>query len=255
MDRSSGTGHAGCNLQGRRRRKAAQRCGAGRALGAARSGGDLAYAAALRHSRRVRFLRKVIPAFCAAAIAGPIVWGIVSPFARVGMDVQVGPVSMAGTKVTMESPKLSGFKKDGKAYEVFARQAVQDIKTPTIVELNNLTSRLEQDAKKFARLSADWGRFDQSADNLDLKGNVRVRTDNGYEADLFSARVNVKTGDVVSNEPVVVRSVNATVSADRAEVRDNGRHSIFEGRVRSVFTQVDAPSAAPTETPAKISTQ
>ncbi len=71
--------------------------------------------------------------------------------------MQVGPVSMAGTKVTMESPKLSGFKKDGKAYEVFARQAVQDIKTPTIVELNNLTSRLEQENKKFARLSADWG--------------------------------------------------------------------------------------------------
>ncbi len=53
---------------------------------------------------------------------------------------------------------------------------MQDIKTPTIVELNKLTSRLEQDSHKFARLSADWGRFDQSADNLDLKGNVRVRT-------------------------------------------------------------------------------
>ncbi len=69
---------------------------------------------------RVRFLRKAIPAFCVAAVVGPVAWGIISPFARVGLDVQVGPVSMAGTKVTMESPKLSGFKKDGKAYEVSA---------------------------------------------------------------------------------------------------------------------------------------
>ena len=225
---------------------------AGSAVGAPRPTDDAAYRAALRHSRRVRFLRRAIPAFCVAAVAGPVAWGIISPFARVGLDVQVGPVSMAGTKVTMESPRLAGFKKDGKAYEVSAQQAVQDIKTPTVVELNNLTSRLEQDAKKYARLSADWGRFDQSADNLDLKGNVRVRTDNGYEADLLSAKVNVKSGDVVSTEPVTVRSLNAIVTADRAEVRENGQHVVFEGRVRSVFTQSDAP--APPET-TKTSTQ
>ncbi len=236
-------------MAGRRRRSDAA---AVSAVGAARPADDVAFEAALRHSRRVRFLRKAIPAFCIAAVAGPVAWGIVSPFARVGLDVQVGPVSMAGTKVTMESPKLSGFKKDGKAYEVSAQQAVQDIKTPTIVELNKLTSRLEQDAKKYARLSADWGRFDQSADNLDLKGNVRVRTDNGYEADLLSAKVNVKTGDVMSTEPVTVRSVNATVTADRAEVRENGRHVVFEGRVRSTFTQADAPASPETT---KTSTQ
>lgn len=237
-------------ISGRRRRNDAAPVAA---VGAARSDGDAAFANALRHSRRVRFLRKAIPVFCVAAVAGPVAWGVIAPFARVGMDVQVGPVSMAGTKITMELPRLSGFKKDGKSYEVTAQQAVQDIKTPSIVELNNLTSRMEQDAKKFARLSADWGRFDQSADNLDLKGNVRVRTDNGYEADLLSAKINVKTGDVVSIEPVVVRSVSATVTADRAEVRENGRHAIFEGRVRSIFTQTDAPASA--ETPAKISTQ
>lgn len=213
-----------------------------------------AYRAAMRHSRRVRLLRRVIPAFCLAAVAGPIVWGVVSPFARIGLDVTVGPVSMAGTKVTMEQPRLSGFKKDGKAYEVAAEQAVQDIKTPTVVELHKLTSRMEQDAKKYARLTADWGRFDQTADNLDLRGSVRVRTDNGYEADLRSAKVNVKTGDVVSDEPVVVRSLNATVTADRAEVRENGRHALFEGRVRSVFVQEDAEATA-TQAQGKTKTQ
>ena len=199
-----------------------------------------AYRAAMRHSRRVRFLRKAIPAFCLAAVAGPVAWGVISPFARVGVNVEVGTVSVSGTKLTMESPKLSGFKKDGKAYEVTAVQAVQDVKTPTIVELNRLTSRMEQDAKKYAHLTSDWGRFDQTADRLDLKGNVRVRTDNGYEADLLSALVNTKTGDVVSIEPVVVRSLTAKVTADRMELRENGKHAVFEGRVRSVFVQEDA---------------
>lgn len=234
---------------GRRRRAIA----AARSIAEPRRADDDAYRDAMRHSRRVRILRKAIPAFCVAAVAGPVAWGVISPFARVGLDVTVGPISMAGTKVTMESPKLSGFKKDGKAYEVTAEQAIQDIKTPTIVELNKLTSRMEQDAKKYARLTADWGRFDQSSDRLDLKGNVRVRTDNGYEADLLSARINMKSGDVVSVEPVVVRSLSATITADRAEVRDNGKHAVFEGRVRSVFTQDDA--AAPADSRTKASTQ
>lgn len=200
-----------------------------------------AYNDAMRHSRRVRALRRAIPVVCLAALAGPIAWGVISPFARVGLDVKVGPISVSGTKVTMEAPKLSGFKKDNKAYEVTAEQATQDIKAPTVVELSRLTARMEQEDKKSARLTSDWGRFDQSADTLELKGNVRVRTDNGYEADLASARVNVKTGDMVSAEPVTVRSLTGRISAERAEMRDNGRHAIFEGRVRSLFSQTDGP--------------
>ncbi len=61
------------------------------AVGAPRQADGAAFDAALRHSRRVRFLRKAIPAFCVAAVAGPVAWGIISPFARVGLDVQVGP--------------------------------------------------------------------------------------------------------------------------------------------------------------------
>ena len=199
------------------------------------------YALAMRHSRKVRFLRKFIPLACLAAIVGPLTWGIVSPFARSIPEVKLGPVSISGSKITMASPKLSGFKKDQKSYEVTADEAIQDIKLPSVVELNRLTARMEQDKNSFARLTSDWGRFDQTAERLDLKGNVKVRTDNGYEAEMLSARVNIKTGDVISTEPVTVKSLTGTISADKVEVRDNGKHAIFEGRVRSVFIQTDDP--------------
>jgi lipopolysaccharide export system protein LptC len=207
-----------------------------------KSGQPGTYGAAMRHSRRVRLLRKAIPMACLAAVAGPIVWGVISPFARSIADVKVGSVSVSGSKITMESPKLSGFKKDNKAYEVTADQAVQDIKVPSVVELNRLTARLEQDEKKFVRLTSDWGKFDQGADRLDLKGNVRVRTDNGQEADLLSAIVNVKSGDVTTTEPVTVRAPNGTISADRMQLRDNGKHAIFEGRVRSTIIPSEEPA-------------
>jgi lipopolysaccharide export system protein LptC len=204
---------------------------------------DRAYGDAMRHSRRVRLLRKAIPLACLTAFAGPIVWGVISPFARSIAEVKVGAISVSGSKITMESPKLSGFKKDNKAYEVTADQAIQDIKVPSVVELNRLTARLEQDEKKFVRLTSDWGKFDQGADRLDLKGNVRVRTDNGQEADLLSAMVNVKSGDVTTTESVTVRSANGTISADRMQLRDNGKHAVFEGRVRSILIPSEEPDS------------
>jgi lipopolysaccharide export system protein LptC len=209
---------------------------------------DDAYAAALRHSRRVRFLRKAIPVACAGGLVLPVLWGIVAPYARIAPDVQVGAVSIQGTKIRMDAPKLSGFKKDQKAYEVTAREALQDIKQPTVVELNNLNGRMEQETNSFARLTADWGRFDQTADRLDLKGAVRLRTDKGYEADLASARVDMKTGDIVTQERVEIRSKNGMIEADAMTVRENGKHAVFEGRVRSVFIH-DETAATPHERP------
>jgi lipopolysaccharide export system protein LptC len=222
-----------------------------------------AYAEALSHSRRVRLLRRAIPMACVAAIAGPVLWSVISPFARTIPDVSVGAVSINGTRIKMESPKLSGFKKDQKAYEVTALEAVQDIKLPTVVELNGLNGRMEQETNSFARVTADTGRFDQTADRLDLKGSIRIRTDKGYEADLASARVDMKSGDVASQERVEIRSKTGTISADSMVIRENGKHAVFEGRVRSVFIHdesaaqitrptLDATAAAgslPKETP------
>ncbi len=199
------------------------------------SDADATYADALQHSARVRLVRRSIPIACVLGVFGPLVWAFVSPFSGTNANVQVGAVSMSGSKITMEAPKLSGFRKDQKAYVVTAREAVQDVRTPTVVELNQLVGRLEQERGSYARITSDWGKFDQSAELLDLKGNVRIRTDDGNEVDLASARIEMKSGRVVSTEPVDVRSKSGTVSADRVELKDNAKIIIFEGNVRSLL--------------------
>jgi lipopolysaccharide export system protein LptC len=201
---------------------------------------DDAFDDALRHSRRVRFYRKAIPLICIGLVVGPVLWSVVAPLARTASNVTVGAVSISGTRIRMDAPKLSGFNKDQKAYEVTARDAVQDLKTPSVVELNKLTGRMEQETNSFMRVTAEWGRFDQTADKLDLKGDVKVRTDKGQEADLKSARIDTKSGDIVSQEAVEVRSRSGTINADSMMLKDNGKYVMFEGRVRSVFTPEEA---------------
>jgi lipopolysaccharide export system protein LptC len=213
---------------------------------------DDAFGAALRHSRRVRAYRRAIPLICGGLVVLPILWNVVAPLARTASNVTVGAISVSGTKIRMDAPKLSGFKKDQKSYEVTASDAIQDIKVPGVVELNRVNGRMEQDTNSFARVTADWGRFDQSADRLDLKGSVKVRTDKGHEADLKSARVDVKSGDIHTQEPVEIRSKSGTINADSMILRDNGKHAVFEGRVRSVFVPeetTEQPQQAETKQP------
>jgi lipopolysaccharide export system protein LptC len=212
---------------------------AARQMSAEAGGGgmDAAYAAALRHSRRVRFLRKAIPVFCLGCIVAPAAWSFIAPLTRTGPEISITKATVSGTKITMDAPKLSGFKKDNKAYDMVAESATQDLKTPSVVELIKLNGRMEQAKNSFARVTADWGRFDQTANRLDLKGSVRVRTDEGYEVDLDSALVDMKSGDMKSLEPVSARSASGSVTADKVEVRENGKHIVFEGRVRSSFIQ------------------
>lgn len=203
-------------------------------------GRDAAYAAALRHSRRVRFLRRVIPVLCVAMLASPILFALVAPFTATGPDIQLGKTTVSGSKITMDTPKLSGFKRDNRGYDLTAQTATQDLKQPSVVDLVQLDGRMEQSANSYARLKANWGRFDQSANRLDLKGNVRVRTDQGYEVDLDSAQVDMKSGNMTSAEPVAVRTATGTVNANGVEVRENGKHIIFTGGVRSTFIHNEA---------------
>lgn len=207
--------------------------------------GAAAYAAARRHSSRVRLLKWVIPVGAAVAVVGVLIIGIFDPFGRL-RGLTLGPVSLSGTKVTMEQPKLTGFRKDAQPYEVTAVSAAQDVRKPTIIELKELRAKINLDKNGIARLEAANGFYDTQKEQLELQRDVRVRTDNGYDARLKSAFVDFKAGTVVSREPVQVDVNSGTVEADAMEVGDNGKHITFIGNVRTVFdsTQFGARGAA-----------
>lgn len=217
------------------------------------AGGTSTYAAAVRHSARVRFLKKAIPFGSALAIALVLAVGIFDPFHRL-QGLTLGPVNLSGTRITMELPKLSGFRKDARPYEVTAASASQDVKHPTIVELNDIKARVALEGTNAARLEAASGVYDTQNEKLVLKTNVRVRTDAGYDAALESAEIDFKAGTVVSREPVRVTLSEGTIVADTLDLSDNGRHVVLRGRVRTLIngTAQGAPpdgalAAAPPE--------
>lgn len=202
--------------------------GNGQAVAATRS---RVHAHAYRHSGRVRQLRRLIPLVAGGSTVALLAY-LFNPFAAVVPGVSVGAVTLAGSKVKMENPRLSGFRKGNRAYEVTAEAALQDVRKPSQIELQQMRGHIATDDQGgIARLSAASGLFDSAREALDLKNNIRVWTDKGEEARLQTAAIAFKTGAIVSKDPVTVTTAKGTVDADGLDVVENGKVISFIGNV------------------------
>ncbi len=211
---------------------------------------DLAYRAATRHSRLVRFLRVAIPLGAVVSLLAFIVFPFLNPFRLAG--VSVGAVRMDGSRVTMENPRLAGHRKDNKPYEVTATSAVQDIRVPNIIELNQMKARLVNTDDTVINLTSNTAVFDSAKEQLNLMGDVRVTTPAGQEVLMKSADVDFKAGTVRSTDGVTVRLPDMSVVADQLDVTDNGSKIAFIGRVSALIDDKDSAGAkaAPVLAPA-----
>jgi len=194
---------------------------------------DPAFVDAARHSRRVHFLRRAIPVGSVLVLAFFVVRSVTGLFAV--PDVAADDVGIQGRKIVMEKPKLSGYKRDGRSYELTATSATQDITTPNTVELDKLTARMQTGKEGWANLKGARGVYDSKVERLEVDGGVNVLTESGLDAKMKDARIEFKAGTIVTDKPVEVKSPQGDVEADRMQVLDNGRRLVFEGRVRSVF--------------------
>ncbi len=207
---------------------------------------------ALRHSARVRLLRRAIPLLAGVAFLG--IGGLLMQtwFAPGLPNVEIGSIGVSGSKVTMEHPRLSGFRKGEHGYEVTAAAALQDVRKPSLIELKAMKGHLATDESGGrAHLEADGGLFDSTKESLRLDESIRLWTDKGEEIRLKSAAIDFKAGSMSSSDPVTVTVPTGTLTADSLEVVENGKVISFVGRVRAEFRGQDAKVAA---TPERVRT-
>ncbi len=202
-----------------------------------------AFGAARRHTRLVRFLRRAIPISASVAVLALIVTPFLHPLNGVS-SLSLGAVGIYGGKVKMDTPRLSGYRKDNRPYEVTAEAALQEIRNPTQVELQTLTARLQMEREGWVTVNAKSGLFDTQKEKLRLVDDVHVRTENGHDIRMRTADVDFKGGTVVSKEPVKVSLGTTTVDADSLDVKDNGALIVFEGRVRAFIPNAPAGTIA-----------
>jgi lipopolysaccharide export system protein LptC len=206
------------------------------------------FAIAARHSRMVRALRIAVPAAVILSLAVIIGISIFNPFRMLmpKLPLDVGNLVVSGTKITMESPHLSGYTPDRRPYELWAKTATQDVTDPDHVELSTLRAKVLMEDHSTVTLDARTGAFDNKQQTLDLRKDIFVQTSSGYEARLSQAFVDMAKGTVDSEEHVDVTLTNGTLSSDRLHITDGGDVVRFEGNVVMHLDHLDAeqPGAA-----------
>jgi lipopolysaccharide export system protein LptC len=209
---------------------------------------EKAFALARRRSGRIRLLRKAILVSVLATVVVMVLIAIFNPFATKFETLSFIGLSLNGTKVTMASPKLAGFRSDGQPYSVTAEKALQDVKNPTTVELQKLTGDVGMAGGETMRISADSGIYDSLAQRMGLSGNVRI-SNARFDVRLRTADIDFRTGSYQSDDPVEVHvGEQTTVFSDRATARNNGQEVTFEGHVK---TRMNSPPDTTADADAK----
>jgi lipopolysaccharide export system protein LptC len=212
------------------------------------------FAIAARHSRMVRVLRIAVPAAVVLAMAAVVGVSIFNPFRMLlpNLPLDMGNLVVSGTKITMESPHLSGYTPDQRPYELWAKTATQDVNDPDHVELKKLRAKLRMEDQSIVTLDALNGLFDTKEQLLDLHKDIFLQTSTGYEARLSQAFVDMGKGTVTSDEHVDVKLLNGTLTADRLRITGGGEVVRFEGNVVMNLDKLpppETPAAEPVAAP------
>jgi lipopolysaccharide export system protein LptC len=215
------------------------------------AGMEARFAIAARHSRIVRVLRVAVPAAVVLSMATIILVSVYNPFRMLlpKLPLEMDNLVVSGTKITMESPHMSGYTPDQRPYEVWAKTATQDVTDPDHVDLKTLRAKVLMEDQSTVTLDALNGLMDTKQQLLDLHKDIYLQTSTGYEAWLSQAFVDMAKGTVNSDEHVDVKWADGTVSSDRLRITGGGEVVRFEGHVVMNIDKLPPPESAPEPAP------
>ncbi|MEM8877740.1 MAG: LPS export ABC transporter periplasmic protein LptC [Pseudomonadota bacterium] len=185
---------------------------------------------AKRHSSMVRALRFGLPAVAVVLLA-VLPLSAVNPTIPGIAGLSLDGIGFSGTTIVMENPRLNGYEKGRGGYRFEAERAEQSVAESNKVTLVGLEGRITQDDGRWASIRARHGVIDTEAETMQLDRDIIVRADGGYRALLQSAAVDLKDGNVLSNQPVQVDMLNGSVKSQSLELIERGRYIRFEGDV------------------------
>jgi lipopolysaccharide export system protein LptC len=212
-----------------------------------RADGERVFRAAARHSRRVRFLRVAVPAGVAIAVLGGVAVALLLQPLRMlsKLPVDLSSLVVSGSKIMMQQPRLAGFTRDNRRYNLTAQAAGQDVTKPDLVELHGIRATMEMQDKAVFQTTAKMGLYNSKTEQLTLNQDIVVTSSSGYEALLSEAVVDVRAGKIVSEKPVEVKTSAWTINANRMEVAESGDLMRFE---RGVTVMLLPDSTGPATT-------
>jgi lipopolysaccharide export system protein LptC len=158
------------------------------------------------------------------------------------MPVDLGSIVVSGTKIMMQQPRIAGFTRDNRRYDLTAQAAGQDVTRPHLVELQGIHATMQMQDDAVFDTTAVTGLYDSKTELLTLSENIVLTSTTGYEAQLSEAVLDIRAGKLVSEKPVVVKTSTLNINANRMEVLDSGDVMRFERGVTVLLLPEPATS-------------
>lgn len=188
-----------------------------------------AYRLATRHSRRVRMLKIALP--LAAVLIGAIFAVVSIVRTYLPSDLQVESATIEDGKIVMRNPAIAGRNDDGISYSMKAERALQDMKQPDVIELQNILAKMPVNEKTIAEVVATAGIYDRGRNLLEMVAPFTINLNTGLKAAFQSAHLDVNGGTMSTDKPVSIRARSASIVAQSLRMTDKGRVIVFEGKV------------------------
>jgi len=197
-----------------------------------------AYAPA--YSRRVRWLRVVLPAIVVSTVVIVIFW----PQIR-AQFIRPTETSQEERQARMVNGRYVGSDSHGRPYTV-TYDSAQQAPNGGPIELVNPTAELTLGNGHWVAVRADRGHYDQAGGLLDLSGDVELFHDDGYRFTTERAHVEFNKNLTWGERAVVGRGPKGEVMGRGFRIINNGDAVVFTGPSKLVLR----PDAARMEQPA-----
>lgn len=188
-----------------------------------------AYRRASRHSARVRFLKIALPTLGLVVAAAFAIVSIVSTY--IPDELEVESATIENGKVVMKNPAIAGRNRDGISYSMKADRALQDMKNPDIIQLENIRAKMPVNEQLIAQVDAVTGIYDRGRNILDMTAPFTIRLNTGLEAAFRDAHLDINGGRMSTQQPITIQSKEASIVAQSMRMADKGRTVVFEGDV------------------------
>lgn len=188
------------------------------------------YAAALRHSKRVRVLKIAFPVVTLLAIFAFVGTTMITRALPEGASVDSAAISEG--KLVMSNPIMTGRMGDDQSYSVKATRAIQDLAAQSVIRLEDIVADFPFNGSEMAVLSAISGIYNRDEQFLSFDQPFTVTTEAGMTAELSSAHIDIKSGKLSSDQQVKIDTDKATLIAQSLTMENNGATITFDNGVR-----------------------
>lgn len=169
------------------------------------------------HSRVVTILKLGLPLVALALVASVF---LVQTDDRLGGTITFSEadIDQLGSGLRLTNSVFTGTTSGGDRFRFAAATVVPDAAPPKRATISKLDGTLELVEGPTVSLAADTGDLDIPSQRLDIAGNVRISTSDGYELVTDKATIDVVSGSFIAGDQVVTRGALGEITAGNLHV-------------------------------------